>query len=195
MTLEQKSAKTDDHPLMTQQLKIHLWRRIDRRLQRGDILITNDQFQEAMEMEFRKLLHVRPNDTVKALMREMIAMVNDTYPGTYLSLGIKNAVTRFFRDVQSRTGQDAQAQEEAVEMIRKMVEDGRTAFFLESIGVEVGDRGVPPKVQDAIERILITDMYAVSDPKEGRRKVSYFLRRRLLTQPEDNQAGVKVYRA
>ena len=195
MTLEQKSAKTDDHPMMTQQLKIHLWRRIDRRLQRGDILITNDQFQEAMEMEFRKLLHVRPNDTVKALMREMIAMVNDTYPGTYLSLGIKNAVTRFFRDVQSRTGQDAQAQEEAVEMIRKMVEDGRTAFFLESIGVEVGDRGVPPKVQDAIERILITDMYAVSDPKEGRRKVSYFLRRRLLTQPEDNQAGVKVYRA
>ena len=195
MTLEQKSAKTDDHPLMTQQLKIHLWRRIDRRLQRGDILITNDQFQEAMEMEFRKLLHVRPNDTVKALMREMIAMVNDTYPGTYLSLGIKNAVTRFFRDVQSRTGQDAQAQEEAVEMIRKMVEDGRTAFFLESIGVEVGDRGVPPKVQDAIERILITDMYAVSDPKEGRRKVSHFLRRRLPTQPKDNQAGVKVYRA
>ena len=39
-------------------------------------------------------------------------------------------------------------------MIRKMVEEGHTAFFLESIGIDVGERGVPPKVQDAIERIL-----------------------------------------
>jgi len=155
MSVEEKTSKSAaDHPLMPQQLKVHLWRRIDRRLQRGDILITNDQFQEAMEKEFRKLLHVRPNSTIKVLMREMIAMVNDTYPGTYLSLGIKNAVIRFFRDVQSRTGQDVQAQEDAVDMIRKMVEEGHTAVFLESIGIDVGERGVPPKVQDAIERIL-----------------------------------------
>ena len=138
---------------MPPQLKVHLWRRIDRRLQRGEILITNEQFQEAMEKEFLKLLHIRPNGTIKALMSQMIVSVNETYPGTYLAMGIRNAVTRFFRDMQSSTGQDAKAQEETMEMIRRMIDEGRTAFFLESIGVEVGD-SVPPKVQDAIERII-----------------------------------------
>ena len=42
-------------------LKLELWKRIDRRLTRGDILITNEQFVRAMVRDFRKILQVKPD--------------------------------------------------------------------------------------------------------------------------------------
>ena len=140
---------------LPRELKRRLWRRIDRRLQKGEILITTDHFQEVMEKEFRRLVHLPPPRKIKELIREMIVAVNQAHPETYLSLGIKNAVTTFFRDVENRLqGESLDAQAEALKMIKQMVQGGRTAFFLESIGVEIGPNGVSRRVEQAILKIV-----------------------------------------
>ena len=141
--------------LLPPQLKFSLWRRIDRRLQRGEVLITTDQFQKVMEREFRKLLRVPAPRKVKELLRGMIVKVNNSHPEAYLTLGIKNAVTTYLRDVQARIeGESASDRDDVLGMIKQMVDGGRTAFFLESIGVEIGERGVSPRIEDAIKRIV-----------------------------------------
>jgi hypothetical protein len=136
-------------------LRVQLWRRIDKRLQRGEVLITTDHFQKAMEREFRKLVLVAPTREIRRQLREMIAAVNDSHPETFLSLGIKNAVTKYFNDAQTRMqGHSLQDQSQALEMVSQMLRDGRVGFFLESIGAEVGEKGVSPKIVDSIRKIV-----------------------------------------
>ena len=136
-------------------LRVQLWRRIDKRLQRGEVLITTEHFQKAMEREFKKLVLITPTRSIRRQLREMIAAVNDSHPETFLSLGIKNAVTKYFNDAQTRMqGQSLQDQSQALEMVSQMLRDGRIEFFLESIGVEIGDKGVSPKIVEAIRKIV-----------------------------------------
>ena len=81
-------------------LRLELWKRTDRRLSRGEILITNEQFVRAMVRDFRKILQVKPD---RHAIEEMVEMVNETRPETYLTMGIKNAITKFFKDTEERT--------------------------------------------------------------------------------------------
>jgi hypothetical protein len=145
----------DETSLLPGKLRLVLWKRVDRRLQRGEVLITTEHFQQVMEREFRRVVGVRVTPPVRQAIRQMIERVNLEHPETFLTLGIKNAVTLYFRDLQQRMqGQSSELQAESRKRIVQMVREGRTAFFLESIGVEVGERGVPRSVQKAIEKIV-----------------------------------------
>ncbi len=135
-------------------LRLELWKRIDRRLSRGDILITNEQFVRAMVRDFRKILQVKPDRYAIEEIVEMVQMVNETRPETYLTMGIKNAITKFFKDTEERTQGQADAQEEMHARIKEMIKEGHTALFLESIGVEVDDAALNPRIETAIVRII-----------------------------------------
>ncbi len=135
-------------------LKLELWKRIDRRLTRGDILITNEQFVRAMVRDFRKILQVKPDRYAIEEMVEMVQSVNETRPETYLTMGIKNAITKFFRDAEERTQGQADAQEEMHTRIKEMISQGQTALFLEGIGVDVDDGALNPRIESAIVRII-----------------------------------------
>ena len=170
------SQQTEAVPLPSD-LRFQLWRRIDRRLQRGEVLITTEHFQKAMEREFKKLVQVSPTKGIRRQLREMIAAVNDSHPETFLSLGIKNAVTKYFNDAQNRMqGQSLQDQSQALEMVSQMIRNGRIEFFLESIGVEIGERGVSPKIADAIRKIVdgqrLLPAFKEEDKKVQRRRGS-----------------------
>jgi|APSaa5957512622_1039677.scaffolds.fasta_scaffold34741_2 hypothetical protein len=146
-----------------------LWRRVDRRLQRGEVLITTEHFQKVMEQEFRKLIHMPPSPRIRVAIYKMITTLNEEHPETFLSLGIKNAVTRYLHEMEERAGSEsANAVEENRKRIRQMVKEGRTAFFLESIGVEVGERGVPASVERSIEKI-VSGQKLVAEPEIERR--------------------------
>lgn len=147
-------SRKEGPALLPPKLRQVLWRRIVKCLQRGEVLITTEHFQKAMEREFRKVIHLSPTPRIRAALREMIIAVNEEHPETYLSLGIKNAVSRYLRDLEARLeGKPVEILEESRRRIRQMVREGRTAFFLESIGVEVGSAGVPASVERAIEKI------------------------------------------
>ena len=137
-----QTSPPQEKSLLPKELVVKLWGRVDRRLQRGDVLITTEHFQKVMEREFRKLVRVSPPRKIKEYLRDMIVAVNESHPETYLTLGIKNAVTRYFRDAQNRMqGQSLEDQNQSLQMIIQMVKGGRTAFFLESIGVGSGREG------------------------------------------------------
>ena len=76
----------------------------------------------------------------------MILHVNEKHPETYLSAGIKNAVNAFFKS----TGDD---DTEAREMIVRMVKEGRTAMWLEGMGISVDPRMLTGPVEQAIIRV------------------------------------------
>lgn len=144
---------TAESPLLPSRLKYELWRRVDRRLQRGEVLISTEQFQEAMEREFRRMVRLPAPRQVRELLRDMIVRVNESHPETFLTLGIKNAIASFIRGASSGN-QDPAAQDEVRQMLQRVIEEGRTAFFLESIGVELKTAELTPRIEAAIARIV-----------------------------------------
>ena len=100
-------------------LKVELWKRVDRGLRNGEMLITNEQFFKVVVRDFRHLIGVAPDRAVKVRLLEMVMQVNDKHPETYLTAGIKNAVDAFFKSTGDNAG-------EAREMIVRMVKEGRT---------------------------------------------------------------------
>ena len=134
------------------ELKLALWRGIERRLRRGDVLITSEQFLRAMLKEFRRQVRIDADMATKRQLLKMIIGVNEARPETYLTLGIRNAINQFVRQARERS--QGEEISEVTEMISRTIKEGRTAFFLESIGIEVDDHTVTPKLEQAILRIV-----------------------------------------
>jgi hypothetical protein len=136
-------------------LLFELWRRIDMRLRRGDLLVTPDNFLEAMQQDFTKIIGVPPSPAASRAILRAIESVNRRYPGTYLNQGIKNAVTRYLRDIESRPPDGQQAANSDVrQRIKEMVKNGQTAFFLESLGLDISGHVLPPTIEQAILKVL-----------------------------------------
>ena len=153
-------------------LRLELWKRIDRHLQKGDILITNDQFFRVMEKDFFRLVKVKASPKIRQALYEMIAHVNEQYSDKYMAFGIRNAVKDYLGQMLHRLEEDGpEVVEEARQRLKRMVKEGRSAFFLESIGVEVGPKGVTHSVEKAIEKALEvkTEVVAVS-PQQAKTK-------------------------
>lgn len=145
----------DWQTLLPSKLRLALWKRVDRRLQHGDVLITDEHFQNLMEREFLRLVHVKPSPKISAAILAMIIRVNEEHPNKYLGIGIKNMMTFYTRTLLNRLeGHSEEALKEGRERIKKMMREGRTALFLESIGIELGPRGLPRSIEKAIQSVL-----------------------------------------
>lgn len=165
--------------LLPPRLRALLWRKVGNCLARGDVLVTVEHFQKVMEREFRRQLRLPPPPGVRALLREMIATVNEEHPDKFLSLGIRNALTRHFRDLATReSGDQAALLEESRHRIRELVQGGQTAFFLDAIGVQVEEGRVPAGLERAILRVVSGEKLKAS-PSGARRTV----RRRAVAGP------------
>ncbi|MFT5086060.1 MAG: hypothetical protein ACI8PG_000407 [Planctomycetota bacterium] len=136
-------------------LRLALWKRVDRRLQHGDVLMTDEHFQKLMEREFLRLVHVKPSPKISAAIMAMVIRVNEEHPNKYLGLGIKNMMIFYTRTLLDRLEDHSEeAFKEGQQRIKKMMREGRTALFLESIGIELGPRGLPPSIEKAIHNVL-----------------------------------------
>ena len=135
-------------------LRFELWKRIDSRLHRGEVLITTENFFRAMVRDFKKIIKEDPSKEIKLEFIKMIEAVNEEKPETFLTFGIRNAVTRYFKEVEERMQGQEGALEEAHSMIKQMISEGRTALFLQSMGVDVGATGVNSRIEKAIIRIV-----------------------------------------
>lgn len=145
------------------ELKVELWKRIDRRLRNREVLITNEQFFKAMVREFQRVVGMAPPRPVKARILEMIMQVNEKHPQTYLSAGIKNAIDAFFRS----TGD---GDTEARAMIVRMVKEGRTAMWLKGLGIDVDPRMLTGSLEQAIMRIAEGKKVRIPPPRRDDRK-------------------------
>jgi hypothetical protein len=153
--MEENGEVIDWQTVLPSKLRLALWKRVDQRLHRGDVLITDEQFLELMEEEFKRLVNIAPSAKIRAAMHAMVHRVNQEHPNKYLVFGIKNMMTTYTRTLLDRLGDDSEdALKEGTERIKNMVREGRTTLFLESIGIDLGDKGLPRSIELAIERVV-----------------------------------------
>jgi hypothetical protein len=147
------SPTTEDAGLPAK-LGFELWRFIGRQLSKGEVLISNEQFQEAMESDFKRLIGVAPSGSIRMRLQRLIARVNLEHPETYLTLGIQNALTRFIRETERNQNDMPGQHKDGRQILRQMIQGGRIEFFLESIGVDVEHFKLTPRIEAAIKKIV-----------------------------------------
>lgn len=146
--------------ILPSDLMVELWKRIDRRLRKGEVLITNEQFYRAMVRDFRRVVGVPPDRRIKVALVDAVLRVNEKRPETYLTAGIKNAINQFLKS----TGEE---DAEAREMITRMVSEGRTAMWLEGMGIDVDARTLTGRVEQAILSIVEGRKLSAAPPRRG----------------------------
>jgi DNA primase large subunit len=65
------SPAVDPAELLPGDLRVELWKRVERRLRKGEVLITNEQFFKAMAKDFKRMLRVEPDRRVKVELLQM----------------------------------------------------------------------------------------------------------------------------
>ena len=73
-----------------------LWSRVLSRLEKGEVLIANQHFQDALESDFEELTGVEASVAAKTKIRHMVTEVNKRHPETYVARGVRNAVSNAF---------------------------------------------------------------------------------------------------
>ena len=147
------SPAVDPAELLPGDLRVELWKRVERRLRKGEVLITNEQFFKAMAKDLKRMLRVEPDRRVKVELLQMIIQVNEAHPETYLTMGIKNAVKTFIAEAQ-KGGADEEGTEWMQEMMASMVREGRTAMWLEGMGINVDERILTGRFEQTILSII-----------------------------------------
>lgn len=135
------------------ELRVELWKRIERRLRKGEVLITNEQFFKAMAKDFKRMVRIDADRRIKLELLQMIIQVNETRPETYLTMGIKNAVHTFIKEAQ-KGGADDEATGSLQEMMASMVREGRTAMWLEGMGINIDQRTLTGTLEQTILSII-----------------------------------------
>ena len=91
------SPQPDTYSILPAEVHSQLWERISVRLERGDALITTDDFQAALETEYYSVTGSDLSPTLRDLFRDAVDNFNREHPDQYVAVGVMNGVTRAFQ--------------------------------------------------------------------------------------------------
>ena len=83
-----------------------LWAHISSRLREGEVLVSNQDFQRAIEEVYADVTGTDPSADIKHEIRSMVETVNRDHPETYLAQGMQNSVNRAFEEGVRRLNWD-----------------------------------------------------------------------------------------
>jgi hypothetical protein len=81
---------------ISRQVLATMWARIVARLGAGEVLITPDDFQQALGEEYRILTGEDLEGQTRGYIRQMVELVNARYPEKYVTQGVQNGVNKEF---------------------------------------------------------------------------------------------------
>ena len=138
-------------PALTLELRHELWVKILERLNTGEVLITQQDFQAAFKQDFQHLTGIQPSpETLQAIGR-MVAAVNDTHPETYLAHGVQNSVSRAFEaGVRKLKWDTAKIQARGVPAIHRFRKQDNIRKLFHEMNIETLEIDIIACVQQAV---------------------------------------------
>jgi hypothetical protein len=152
------SAASENTPLqegvLSREVLASMWGRVADRLQQGEVLVRNEQFQLAMEEEYQLLTGRPPQATISNYLSQMIEVVNGQYPGTYVTRGLQNSVDKAFdKGVRALQWSEAKIQQSGARTIKRFTQRESVRGLLDEMNVRPSQIDVLRIVQKSIESL------------------------------------------
>ena len=87
----------EQHTGLPGEVHRQVWNRISARLERGDALITNEDYHHAVLTEYAAITGSPASDSLRDLFRQAVRHYNTHHPDRFVAQGIQNGVTRAFQ--------------------------------------------------------------------------------------------------
>ncbi len=131
------STVPDTYTILPDEVHDQLWERIFVRLDRGDSLITTQDYQLAIESEYLAVTGSGATETLKELFRQAIQSFNTEHPDRLVARGVQNSVTRAFQSGVFKLDWDPIRIEQVGEnSIERFKTRGWVQGFLEDVRVD-----------------------------------------------------------
>lgn len=145
------STVPDTHTVLPDEVHDQLWERIFVRLDRGDSLITTQDYQLAIESEYLAVTGSDPTETLKELFRQAIQTSNTEHPDRLVARGVQNSVTRgSAAELREVRRQAEVAAEEAQQQIDQLQKDVKTREHTIE-GLKEDQEGLETRLETAIK--------------------------------------------
>jgi hypothetical protein len=152
--LRSDSAKRTEDSGLPSALCSELWALIIERLNSGEVLIADQQFQAAFEEDYRQLTGAAITPSIRRQLSRMIAQVNRHHPETYVAKGVQNGVSRAFGEgVRTLNWNTAKVEEKGMRSIQRFAKQDNVRDLLEEINVPLGDIDALDCIQSAVEEL------------------------------------------
>ena len=146
------SSAARPRPILSRAVCLELWARILTRLKSGEVLITNRDFQDAIETEYRELTGAQVDVEARQCISQMVAFVNSSHPETYLTQGMQNGITQAFETGVNKLKWDlAKVQAKGVSAIRRFRRQENIRELLKTMHVHMQTTNIVECVRHAIE--------------------------------------------
>ncbi len=133
------------------EVSAEIWARVLLRLESGEILITNDRFQEALESEYTAVTGRAPSESDRRSIRHMVDYVNERFPQTYMAQGVQNCVKNAFEKGVSQLKWDtARIQETGVKSLRRFSRTEGMRDLLDDINVNLDTNNTMDLIKGAV---------------------------------------------
>ncbi len=133
------------------EVSTEIWARVLLRLESGEVLITNDRFQEALETEYSSVTGNEPNESDRRCIRYMVDYINERYPQTYMAQGVQNCVKKAFEKGISQLKWDtSRIQETGVKSLRRFGRADGMRDLLDDINVNLDTNNAMDLVKGAV---------------------------------------------
>ena len=137
---------------LPREVSTEIWARLLRRLEAGEVLITNDRFQEALESEYTAVTGKKPSENDRRSIRRMVDNVNERFPQTYMAHGVQNCVKRVFEKAISRLQWDtARIQETGVKSLRRFSRADNMRDLLDDFNIDLDTNSTMDMVAGAVD--------------------------------------------
>ncbi len=139
---------------MSREVLASIWGRVADRLQQGEVIVRNEQFQLAMEEEYRVLTGRTPQAAISNYLSQIIEVVNGQYPGTYVTMGVQNSVNKAFaKGVQVLQWSEAKIQQSGARSVKRFTQSESVRGLLDEMNVRPSQIDVLRTVQKSIEAL------------------------------------------
>ena len=131
-----------------------LWAQITSRLQGGEVLLSNRDFQAAIEEEYADVTGVEPSADIIHEIRSTVEAVNRDHPQTYLAQGMQNSVNRAFEAGVRQLNWDAEKiQEKGARSLQRFRQLDTVRELFEDLNLRPNDIDPLGAIQRTVDEI------------------------------------------
>lgn len=163
-----KENTSPQENMLSREVLANIWGRVADRLQQGEVLVRNDQFQLAMEEEYRVLTGRDPQVAVCRYLGQLIEVVNGQHPDTYVMTGVQNSVNKAFdKGVRALQWSEAKIQQSGARSIKRFTQRESVRGLLDEMNVRPSQIDVLRTVQKSIESLRSSGGIGVAEVAEA----------------------------